>query len=249
MVVDAQGRFITQRTHPRMALLRTALTGTELLVTAQDRPALGTLRIALNPPPAQEAARRPVVQVWKSTLPAQGEGEDAARWLAAALGDGLRLVRFDARERRACSAEWLHGHAAHTEFADGFPLLVTTASSMAGLNARLHAAGAAPVDMRRFRPNLVLSGFDPHAEDRMQTLALDGEAVRLAPVKPCTRCPMPDVDPDTAQTGHAVRSALKAYRADARLNGALTFGQNAIVLAGAGRTLRTGMAVQVAWRS
>ncbi|ARU06718.1 hypothetical protein CCO03_07395 [Comamonas serinivorans] len=245
MLVDSAGRFVTQRTHPRMAWLDPALSDTALTVTARHAPELGAVSVALDAPEAALARR--AVQVWKSQLPACDEGDEVATWFSAALGTAVRLVRFDPDQRRACSAEWLGGDTAHTEFADGFPLLVTTDSSLPVLNARLQAAGAAPVDMRRFRPNLVLSGFDAHAEDRMQSLTLDGDAVHLRPVKPCTRCPIPDIDPDTAQLGQAVRTALKAYRADARLNGALTFGQNAIVTAGEGTLLRVGMPVQAAW--
>ncbi len=246
MLVDDKGRFVTQRTVPRMALLRTALTDTELVV---QPPALAAatappLRVPLYPDTAAQSAmvRRPV-QVWKSALTALDEGPQAAQWFSAALGVSVALVRFDDAERRLCNAEWTGEHAAHTEFSDGFPLLVTTASSMDGLNSRLRAAGETPVDMRRFRANLVLSGYGPHAEDHMHRIDLNDGTVQLKPIKPCTRCPMPDVNPDTAATGHGVRTALKAYRADAQLNGALTFGQNAIVLAGEGAVLREGMGV------
>jgi uncharacterized protein YcbX len=97
--------------------------------------------------------------------------------------------------------------------------------------------------MRRFRPNLVLDGLDAHGEDHLDEIRFDTPEgpVRLKLVKPCSRCSIPDVDPLTAEIGHAVGDALTAYRVDARLNGALTFGMNAVIVEGIGRTLRRGM--------
>lgn len=101
--------------------------------------------------------------------------------------------------------------------------------------------------MERFRPNIVIEGLaDPHGEDHIETLTVespDGDVV-LRLVKPCSRCSIPDVDPATARTGHAVTEALAAYRAEPRLNGALTFGQNAVIVAGVGRRLVVGARVR-----
>ena len=247
MLVDPQGRFVTQRTLPQMAHLHITLTEHEMQVRAAHQPTLAPLAIAL----AKSGHVRMSVQVWKSTVSALDEGDAAADWFSQAMGQPLRLVRFDDAERRVCSPEWPGDKPAHTQFADGFPLLVTTDTSMPVLNARLQATGEAAVDMRRFRANLVLSGFGPHEEDEMTRIAVgapdaagkgEGEGALLQPVKPCTRCPMPDVDPDTVETGRSVRQALRNYRADPQMNGALTFGQNAIVLRGEGTVLREGMA-------
>jgi uncharacterized protein YcbX len=98
--------------------------------------------------------------------------------------------------------------------------------------------------MARFRPNLVLDGLDAHGEDALDEIefSTDEGPVRLKLVKPCARCPMPDVDPLTAETGHQVRDTLSTYRADARLAGAITFGMNAVIVEGVERALRVGMA-------
>ena len=248
MLVDPGGRFVTQRTVPQMAHLHITLTDHEMRVQAAHQPTLAPWVVGLSRVEAATTAAntaRPSVQVWQSTVPALDEGDAAADWFSQALGRPVRLVRFDDAERRVCNPEWPGDKPAHTQFADGFPLLVTTAASIPVLNARLQAAGEAAVDMRRFRANVVLDGFGAHAEDEMTRIAV-GDAALLQPVKPCTRCPMPDVNPDTAQTGRSVRQALRDYRTDPHMNGALTFGQNAIVLAGEGSVLREGMRIQ-AW--
>ena len=100
-------------------------------------------------------------------------------------------------------------------------------------------------------PNLVLGGLDAHDEDRLAELVFPlqaGGEVRLQPVKPCARCPIPDIDPDTATASHRVGDALQTYRQDARVGGAITFGMNAIVLEGDGQMLRVGQRVGGAWR-
>jgi uncharacterized protein YcbX len=126
-------------------------------------------------------------------------GDLAAQWFSDFTGQRLRLVRFDPEVRRLSSLRWTGGVEAPNLFSDGFPLLVTSSASLAALNERLTAAGHAPVDLRRFRPNLVLGGVEPHDEDRLAELRIrtDTGTVRLALVKPCARCPIPDVDPDS----------------------------------------------------
>ena len=125
-------------------------------------------------------------------------------------------------------------------------LLVAGRASLDDLNQRLQAAGRAAVDMRRFRPNIVLGGLAAYDEDRsgpMTITTADGEAV-IAPVKPCARCPIPDIDPDTAERGYRVSDTLQTYRQDPRVGGAVTFGMNAIVTTGDGMVLREGQPVR-----
>ena len=152
--------------------------------------------------------------------------------------------------RRLSDRAWTGGREATTQFADGFSLLVTSQASLAGLNERLAAAGQPPVDMRRFRPNIVLGGLQAHDEDRTGAMTIDtgGGLAVIEPVKPCARCPIPDIDPDTATPSHRVGDALQAYRQDARVGGAVTFGMNAIVLEGDGQMLRVGQPVRAGWR-
>jgi uncharacterized protein len=235
MAVDEHGRFVSQRELPRMALVRPAFEHGDLVLRA---PGMLALHLALG------AAVAPVqVTVWDDTLPACDMGNLAAQWFSDFLRRKLRLARLDPGHKRIASGRWTGTLEARTAFADGFPLLVISAAAVDELNRRLAAAGHAPVGAERFRANIVLDGLDPHGEDHVEELRFDTAdgPVRLRLVKPCSRCSIPDVDPASAETGHAVGDALAAYRADPRLGGALTFGMNAVIVEGIDRTLRTGM--------
>lgn len=245
MVVDARGEFVTQRELPRLALVRPELTAHELVLRAPGMPAL---------PFALGAGTAPTtVRVWGDVVSAFDMGDVAAQWFTdfLALADGglpapppvpCRLVRFDPAQRRVSSLQWTGGVEALNQFSDGYPLLLISQASLDGLNERLLVAGHGAVGIERFRPNLVLAGLQAHDEDRLALLRRDAGAVPvlLKPVKPCPRCPIPNIDPATAVSSPAVGDALQAYRQDARLGGAVTFGMNVIVLAGVGARLRVG---------
>ena len=262
MVVDADGEMLTQRELPRMALIQPQLEG-----LSPALPSLPTLHLHAPGMPAltvlpQTGGVTRTVRVWNDAVPAWDEGEAASAWLTRYLIDEahadlptpLRLVRFDERHARASSAQWTQGHASLNRFSDGFPILVVSQASLAELNSRLLAQGEAAVDLRRFRPNLVLAsdGADDwlaHDEDRVTQLRIataQGDAV-LLPVKPCPRCPIPDIDPDHATVHPSVSRTLQTYRQDARVNGAITFGMNALALQGIGHTLALGQTVRADW--
>jgi hypothetical protein len=183
-------------------------------------------------------------KVWDDWVAAYDMGDLAAQWFSDFLGRKLRLVRFDPEQRRLSDPKWTGALEAENAFADGFPLLVTSTASLDELNGRLRAQGHADVTLARMRPNLVLDGLDAHGEDHVDEIVFDTDQgpVRLKLVKPCARCTMPDVDPLTAETGHAVGDALASYRADTRLDGKLTFGMNAVIVEGIDRALQVGMA-------
>ncbi len=241
MVVDADGNFVSQRELPRMALIRPQLKTFEIILRA---PGMLALHLAID------AVEQPVrVRVWDDEVAAYDMGAVAAQWFTDFLGQPLRLVRFDPEHRRLSSLKWTGGVEAPNQFSDGFPVLVASEASLADLNARLAAAGHAAVDMARFRPNLVLGGVEAHDEDRLDVLRIaTGTGIaELKPVKPCARCPIPNIDPATAASSPAVGDTLQGYRQDARLDGAVTFGMNAIVLQGDGQVLRVGQAVSAAF--
>jgi len=249
MVVDAQGEFVTQRELPRMALIQPAFKLGQLVLRA---PGMLALHLALD------AAEAPLsVRVWDDEVEAYDMGDVAAQWFSDFVGPDaptdlkrLRLARFDPAVRRLCSLKWTGGRESTTQFADGFGVLVTSTASLDELNARLAKAGHAAVDGVRFRPNIVLGGVEAHDEDRLGPMHIDtgdGSAV-LEPVKPCARCPIPNIDPVNATASPAVGDTLQTYRADPRMNGAITFGMNAIVLAGDGQMLRVGQSVSADWQ-
>ena len=238
MVVDANGLFLTQRALPRMALIRPQLKSEEMVLRA---PGMLALHVAID------AVEAPItVTVWRDTVPAWDMGPVAAQWFSDFLGQPCRLVRFDPEQRRLSSMDWTGGVEAPNQFADGFPVLIASEASVQELNRRLQAGGHATVGMERFRPNVVLAGVEPHDEDRVDLVRVEGGAegeLHLQPVKPCARCPIPDIDPATAESSPAVGDTLRTYRQDKRLDGAITFGMNAIVRQGAGQMLRVGQRV------
>lgn len=243
MVVDTDGEFVTQRELPRMALIQTAFKMGQLVLRA---PGMLALHLALD------AAEGPLkVRVWDDEVQAYDMGDLAAQWFSDFLGQPLRLARFDPEVRRVCSLKWTGGREAITQFADGFSLLVTSTASLDELNSRLGAAGHAPVGMLRFRPNVVLAGVEAHDEDRVGAMRIgtgDGASALIEPVKPCGRCPIPNIDPATATSSPEVNDTLQVYRKDPRLDGAITFGMNAIVLEGDGQVLRVGQPVSADWK-
>jgi uncharacterized protein len=239
MVVDREGVFVTQRQVPRMALIRPTLRASDLVLRA---PGMLALHLQLD---AVEGDCK--VRVWNDSVDAFDMGDLAAQWFSDFLGQPLRLARFDPDVRRVASAEWTKEIESRTAFADGFPLLVTSSASLNELNRRLAQAGHDAVPMQRFRSNIVIDGLtDAHGEDFIDTLTIesaDGPVV-LKLVKPCGRCTIPDVNPATAEQGHAVADAMRAYRANGRIGGALAFGQNAVIVSGVGHRLRVGAGTQ-----
>jgi uncharacterized protein YcbX len=234
MLVRPNGRFVTQRELPRLALIGTAVDAAGLELNAPDR---APLRVARS----DGAVARDVV-VWKFSGRGIDCGDEAADWCSTFLETPLRLVRFDPGTPRNCSPEWTPGAHAVTEFADGFPILVISRASLADLNSRLPRA----LPMERFRPNLVIDGVGAYDEDRIHELRADAVTIRM--VKPCTRCSITTTDQERgAVDGVEPLATLKTYRHDPALKG-VCFGQNAIPMNGAGETLRVGQVFDITWK-
>lgn len=250
MLVDPQGEFVSQRELPRMALITPSFRGSELVLRAP-----GMLALHLH---GDRVEARTRVRIWDDAVDAWDMGDLAAQWFndflqPAAHGQPrlgpMRLVRFDPDVRRLSPAKWTGDVEAPNQFSDGFPVLVASEASLADLNTRLAAAGHAPVSMARFRPNLVLDGVEAFDEDRLDELHIStaqGE-VRLKLVKPCARCPIPNVDPATGRSSPEVGDLLQSFRQSTVVPG-VTFGMNAIVVSGLGCGLAVGQAVSANWR-
>ena len=233
MVINAAGRFLTQREIPRLALIRPSLAADALSLDAQGMP---SLRIPL----AQHGTSRRV-RIWQDQCAAFDEGDAAADWVTRWLGAESRLVRFDPSERRLSSSQWTGRQEAENRFSDAFPLLVLGIASLQDLNTRLRV----PLPVNRFRPNLLLEGLGPYEEDRIAELRADG--IRLRIVKPCARCKITTTNQDTGEfEGEEPLATLKTYRYDATLHG-VVFAQNGIVVEGAGRTLHRGQRLEIQW--
>jgi uncharacterized protein len=236
MLVTEDGQFLTQREHPRMALIRPLPGGDVLRVHA---PGMDELALPLA---WDEAENKRTVKIWDDTVDAADCGDAAAAWFSAALASPCRLVRFHRAAVRPTSTKWTNGVAAQTRFADGYPLLLIGQASLDDLNARLVAAGRGALQMDRFRPNLVVDGIDACEEDFLAALTVGG--IEIRPVKPCARCPIPSIDQATGIPGPDPLEILQAYRANPRLDGAVCLGMNCIVTAGAGRELHLGQELE-----
>lgn len=234
MLVRENGRFVTQRELPRMALIATAVEEGGLTL---DAPGRATLRVRRD---ANAATRG--VTVWKFDGRGIDCGADAAVWVSEFLETPLRMVRFDPDAPRVCSPDWTPGTSAVTEFSDGFPMLIASRASLADLNSRLPKA----LPMERFRPNIVIDGIGAFDEDRIHELSADGVTIRL--VKPCTRCAITTTDQQKGERdGIEPLQTLKEFRFDRELRG-VTFGQNAIPIDGVGQSLRVGQEFRITWK-
>jgi uncharacterized protein len=231
LIVDARGRFLTQRELPAMALIGTAIEDSRLRLSAPGLPDMEA--------DAAHRGERLRVKVWNDECWGIDAGAAAAEWLSRFLGRELRLVSFDATAPRDCEQGWLGDAQATTQFADAYPLLVISEASLADLNARMPRA----LPMNRFRPNIVVNGVEPFAEDGIRELRGEGFAIR--PVKPCTRCVITTTEQSSGERdGEEPLRTLKGYRWDASLRG-VAFGQNAIVTGGAGQWLAEGQELEV----
>lgn len=231
VVVDADGEFLSQREHQKMALLETTLTPGSLLLKAP-----GMLRLEV--PFDSEGDVLPV-RVWDDRISAVTQGEIADLWLSNYLGVPARLMRFDYEGRRLAAHRYTGKVDAPYKFADAFPLLITGTASLGALNEGLRRRQQAPVTMARFRANLVLVGLPEFEEDYVRTLRIGPLTIR--PVKRCARCTVPGVDPATGESSPAVPDLLAEMR---RTDAGVMFGVNAIVVEGAGSLLRVGDAVE-----
>lgn len=210
LVVDAQGKFLTQRQHARMALVRTALEGDRVTLTAPDRP-------AQTFSPADFAGGEPVrVQVWRDECDAVGGPATLDAWLSDFLQMPCRLVFMPETSRRSVNTDYARDGET-VGFADGFPLLLANEASLQEVNRRLGFA----IGMERFRPNLVVQGTAAFAEDGWTRIRVGQMEFRVA--KPCSRCAIPTIDPLTARKQPEVFKTLKQFR---ERDGEVFFGQN-----------------------
>jgi uncharacterized protein len=242
MLVDQQGTFLSQRTHPQLARFVPQITADVLVVRSGGLPPLEVPLEAPHPAKTRDSGERIAVRVHRDPCVGVDQGSTAAQWASTALGETLRLVRVPPDPRRVANPVFAGATPAPMGFADGFPLLVCNEASLADLNTHLPE----PIPMERFRPNLVLAGLPAWAEDRIDSLAIGAVTLRL--VKPCTRCTIPGIDQRSGAAGTDPAPALRAFRFDKRLHG-VTFGQNCVVASGAGCEVARGSPCSVNFRA
>lgn len=210
MVTDDTGRFVSQREEPSMATIVTTLEPGALVVEARGH---APLRLPLG----LDAGERRDVSVWRHQGPAIVHDAGSA-WFSKVLGRALWLAYQPDDAIRAVNPE--RGQPGdQVSFADGYPLLLASEASLADLSARV----GAPVSMRRFRPNVVIDGDAPFVEDRMARFSLG--AIRFRNLKPCDRCSIPALDPDTGERGVEPTRSLAKYRTH---DGAVWFAVNLV---------------------
>jgi uncharacterized protein YcbX len=211
MLAAPDGRFISQRTHPQLARLSAHLEQDTLRLEGPHAKAIHVPRAPAGPVIP--------VSVWGDTIDAISVGVEADRWFTEFLQADAHLVHIGDDTVRQVDPTYAPV-GARVGFADGFSLLLIGAASLDDLNGRLET----PVTMRRFRPNLVISGALPYAEDGWKTIRI-GE-VLMDVVKPCARCVMTTVDPTTgSKCGPEPLRTLATYR---RIGSEVMFGQNLV---------------------
>ena len=220
LITDLEGRQRTQRVLPRMALIRPTYgkNGRLRLRAPGMSPDL-----ELSPPRRREGAAEAAVSVWSFTGPAARAGRVADEWVSTFLGEPSMLVHMDDTSVRPTNPK--HSRAQdRVSFADGYPLLLTSAASLAALGDWITRMGADPVPMTRFRPNVVVEGTEPWAEERWRRVRIGGQVLRMA--KPCARCVMTTVDPELGV--FAGQQPLRALRKHHRADKDVVFGVNLI---------------------
>jgi hypothetical protein len=210
MLVNPEGDMVTQRAEPRLARVSTSIgtDGASFVLSTEE----GEARVPFGhtdedgPAGALAPAATIKVKVWKDVVDAELASEQASALVSSWLSQPVRLVRMPVTTQRVVDQKYAAPHD-RVSFADGFPVLVANDASLRDLNGRMKA----PVGMDRFRPNVVVDGLPPFAEEELGTLAL-GQAARLGLVKPCSRCSVVTVDQRTAERGKEPLATLATYR-------------------------------------
>ena len=223
MVVDSNGVFLSQREHPKMATVWTEIADGMLTLSAPD---VSSVEVPLD----TRSAAPMRVQVWNSMCDAVPVSSAADAWLTEYLGFPCRLVYMPDSSERFSNPRY-SGEARKVGFADGYAYLLIGEASLADLNAKLLARTHPALPMNRFRPNLVVSGSEPFAEDGWGEIRI-GEAV-FRSAKPCGRCQVTTTDQATGEVkGPEPLATLATYRDSPEFG--VMFGMNLV-------TVRAGM--------
>jgi hypothetical protein len=211
MIVDAKGRFITQREHFNMATINTAIKEEQLILShAGD---------SIVVPACDAQAEQLKVTVWKDTFIASLVSTEVDQWLSQILDQPCHLVYMSDQVKRQVDPDFAP-IGQNVSFADGYPILVISQESLNNLNAKL----TEPVNINRFRPNLVTSGAHAFAEDDWNDLSIQN--IEFNAVKKCSRCIMPSINQQSGEQDQVkMLATLNTYR---KQDKKIKFGQNLI---------------------
>ena len=211
MLIDTQGQFLSQRRLPKMALIKTALTPTQLILSASNQP---NLALDLTPITGEVI----VSTIWHDQCAARNVSAEADLWFSQFLETDCRLVYLPDEVIRPVDVRYAQ-ITDQVGFADGFPFLIIGENSLTALNEAMQL----DLTMARFRPNLVIANCPSYDEDSWREIRIGEIEFRLP--KPCSRCAVPAIDPETAQVGKEPLTTLNRLR---KWQNKIYFGQNAI---------------------
>jgi uncharacterized protein YcbX len=209
MLVDKNNQFMTQRTFPQMALLKTAISANCLKISCSKN------TDSFEIPFITEGEIINVV-VWEDQCLAQLVSKEADRWFSEMLSTDCRLVYMPDETKRSVDTGYAHRNEI-TAFSDGFPLLIIGQSSLDDLNSRL----SQPLPINRFRPNIVFTGGEPYEEDWWEHFSIN--ELQFYGVKLCSRCVITAINQQDASKGKEPLKTLATYR---EWNNKIYFGQN-----------------------
>ncbi|ETX08879.1 MAG: hypothetical protein ETSY2_02800 [Candidatus Entotheonella gemina] len=213
LVIEPDGMFITQREHPRLALVNPAIQGDDLSLSA---PGMEPLAVTLG-----HSGTPYTVRIFRDTCEAVDQGDAVAEWFSTYLNTPCRVVAMAPHFARQVNQNFAQRPEDQVAFADAFPFLMISEASLDDLNARMDS----PLPMNRFRPNIVVTGCEPYAEDTWPSLRIG--SVDFAAAKACVRCMVTTTDQATTERGEEPLKTLATYR---QTDTGVIFGQNLIHL-------------------
>jgi uncharacterized protein YcbX len=213
MIIDQNGQFLSQRKLPQMALIQPTVLDQQLVLSA---PEMEEIQFSIEKVDTSEVVIQ--ANIWQDQCRVKPVSNELDQWLSDFLKINCRLVYQDQNDIRQVDQHYAKPQD-QVYFSDGFPFLIISENSLADLISRMPYK----ISMLRFRPNLVISGSPSFAEDHWQEIEIGEISFRLP--KPCSRCPIPNIDPKTGKSSKETIKTLNQYR---RFNNQVYFGQNAL---------------------
>jgi len=217
MIINDKNMFVTQRLHPELSLININLEENMIQLTAPD---MSSIHLPVELIEGDSVS----VRIWSDTVDGISAEKEHNDWISRYLGIKARFVYMPDTTRRQVDQGYAKSPADRVSFADGFPFLLLSEESVDNLNTRLNKKNELPVTIKRFRPNFVIRGCTPHAEDDWKNFRISGNYFHM--VKPCSRCIMTTVNADTGKKGVEPLRTLLEYRKQGDKS---YFGQNVLI--------------------